>query len=147
VAEASPSILESWLLREEPRHFVLGHILRRSTEFGWVSDDELADKGIGTWECDLLQQNKLTWSGAVYDIFGFSQGSDVSRDQAVASYCTPSREILERIRSYAIDHSRAFILDAEINAAAGMQRWMRIVAEPVVSDQGVVGLRGLKLPL
>ena len=147
MADQGPSILESWLIREKPRHFVLGHVLGRSIELGWVSGEELAEKGVGSFECDLLHDNKLTWSGIVYDLFGFPRGSDVPREQALASYWTPSRDILERIRSYAIDHSRSFILDAEISGFAGRQKWMRIVAEPVLSGQDVVRLRGLKLPL
>lgn len=134
-------------MREEPRHFVLGHIFGRSADLGSVTDQELEKHGIGRWECDFLNNNKLTWSGIVYDLFGFSRGSEVSREQAVASYCTPSRDILERIRTYAVDHSRAFVLDAEINGFGGRQQWIRIVAEPVLSDEAVVGLRGLKLAL
>src|SRR3546814_15762305 len=41
---------------------------------------------IGQWECDLTDNNRLSWSDAVYDIFGIPRGPAVTRPENVALY-------------------------------------------------------------
>jgi hypothetical protein len=147
MTEKVPSIFDNWFIHEKPRHFVLGHVFSRGAELNWANISDPARKGVGRWECDLVRNDALTWSDEVYDLFGFSRGSEVARDDAAARYCNPSRDIMERLRSYAIGHSSAFILDAQIQPGNGECRWMRLIAEPVVQDKRVVRLRGIKLAL
>ena len=147
MTKRAPSILHSWLVNEKPRHFVLGHVMGPSAELGWATDEELAEKRVGRWECDLVHNDSLTWTNEVYDLFGFRRDTQVARSDAVGRYCDQSRDILERIRSYAIGHCRSFVLDAEISPSIGTRQWIRIVAAPVLSDHRVVRLQGLKLPL
>lgn len=136
----------SWPLYEQARHFDLGCILNSA-----VTDaldpariGELNLHHSGCWECDL-SDNSLSWSGGVYDIFGFPRGAAVDRGETVALYAEHSRCKMERLRAYAIRHRRGFTLDAEICPVIGGRRWMRLICAPVCDGDRVVRLHGLKL--
>src|SRR3546814_4528674 len=103
----------------------------------------MARAGIGTWECNLTD-NSLTWSSAVYDLFGMQRGAPVARVDAVARYREGSRAAMERLRAHAITHRRGFTLDVEIGSTPACSRWIRLIAEPICEGEAVVGLRGLK---
>jgi hypothetical protein len=51
------------------------------------------------------------------------------------------------LRSNAILHGQAFLLDAELRPNDGGRRWMRLVAAPVLEHGVVVRLKGLKLAI
>lgn len=137
----------SWPLFEQERHFELGHAFacpRVAPSNQPLPDaEELAARGIGLWECDL-SDNALTWSAAVYDIFGLPRDAEASREEAVAFYAEDSRAVMERLRAYAIKHRRGFTLDAEIRPACGAPRWMRLTAAPICEGTRVVRLHGVK---
>lgn len=136
----------SWPLFEQRHHFDLGCILS-SAVTDLLEPAEVGALGLqhaGLWECDL-SDNRLTWSGGVYDLFGLPRGARISRDEALAFYCEESRATMERLRTYAIKHRRGFTLDAEIRPATGGQRWMRLIGAPVLSGDRAVRLQGLKL--
>ena len=103
----------------------------------------------GYWRCDIDEGDRLTWSKAVYSLFGMPPGSPVKRDWAVTRYTEPSRSTLERVRNYALNRKLGFILDSAIRAEAGGHRWIRVLAVPIVSKRTgkVVGLHGLTRPL
>jgi PAS domain-containing protein len=136
----------SWPLWEQPRHFELGHVLNSAisdvVEPGTTGRLDLHHAGC--WECDL-NDNKLTWSGGVYDIFGLPRWVAVRRDEAVALYSERSRAIMERLRAHAIGHRRGFTVDVEIVPATGERRWVRLIAAPVCVGRDVIRLHGLKL--
>lgn len=139
-------LTHSWPLSEQARHFDLGHILNCV-----VTDlvhppvpGGLNLHHVGCWECDLADDS-LIWSGGVYDIFGLPRGAKLTRDEAVSFYCEESRAKLERLRAYAIKHRRGFTLDAEIEAAVGGRRRMRLIAAPVCAAGRPIRLQGLKL--
>jgi PAS domain-containing protein len=136
----------SWPLFEQSRHFELGQLfnctiseITGSIEAGWVGPHHA-----GCWECDL-SDNKLDWSGGVYDIFGLPRGAPVTRDEAVALYAEESRAAMERLRAHAIKHRRGFTLDARIRPAVGQPRWMRLIAVPRCVEGRAVSLQGVKL--
>ena len=136
-----------WPLRESPRHFELGAILDSSADDlpEFAVRQALGHSRAGWWDCDLAD-NALTWTSAIYDIFGFPQGARITRDHAVALYCEESRATLERLRSYSIAIHRAFVLDARVRPASGEpQRWIRLIGAPVLEDGRPVRLHGLKL--
>ncbi len=140
----------SWPLFERERRFELGHA------FAWPASgpilsagplpEEWAAQGIGLWECDLAD-NSLTWSDAVYDIFGLPRGARVRRRDVVELYAESSGAAMERLRAYAIRHRRGFTLDAELRPARGDARWMRLIAMPVCDGRQVVRLHGVKLAI
>lgn len=99
---------------------------------------------LGRWECDLTDNNRLSWSDEVHDIFGIPRGVAVARDEAVALYTEGSRAAMEKLRAYAIRHRRGFTLDVEIKPARAPLRWMRLIAAPVCEGDHVVMLHGLK---
>lgn len=139
-------LFHSWPVVEASRRFELGWVSDRAMSEGgqpWFDAETLARNAIGRWECDL-SDNSLTWSDAVYDLFGLPRGTDLSREATVAQYCEGSRVAMERLRAYAIKHVRGFTLDAEIRGIDGAHRWMRLVAAPVCVDNQVVRLRGTK---
>jgi len=99
---------------------------------------------LGQWECDLTDDDRLSWSDEVYDIFGIPRGVAVARHEAVALYTEGSRAAMEKLRAYAIRHRRGFTLDVEIKPARALRRWMRLIAAPVCAGDDVVRLQGLK---
>ena len=136
----------SWPLYEQGRHFELGRILNSVvTDIAGPTDlEELGFYHAGCWECDLAD-NSLIWSGGVYDLFGLPRDARVTREEVVALYSEESRNAMERLRAYAIEHKRGFTLDAEICPLSGGRRWMRLIAAPVCEGDRVVRLHGLKL--
>ena len=136
----------SWPLREQSRRFELGHILN-SAVADLVGPGQVGLLGVqhsGLWECNLAD-NRLVWSGGVYDLFGLERGRRPRREEALAHYTEESRARLERLRSHAIRFGTGYTLDVEIRAAAvGVTRRMRIVGAPVVEDGTAIRLQGLK---
>jgi len=107
------------------------------------SDQALAERGIGLWHCDL-QNERLSWTGGVYDLFGLDRDMSVSRPLAVSLYAPDSREAMERLRAYAIRYRRGFTLDVEIRPLDGDERTMRLIAAPILHGDQVVALHGIK---
>jgi PAS domain-containing protein len=142
-----PSILkQSWPLWEQPRRFELGHILNCAL-IDMVEPAEVGALNLhhaGCWECDL-SDNSLTWSGGVYDIFGFPRDAGISRELTVSHYSEDSRAKMERLRAYSIKHRRGFTLDIEIRTASGGNRWVRLIGAPVCRAGRATRLHGLKL--
>ena len=142
-----PSALHhSWPIFEQARHFDLGSVLSCAVT-DMIEPARVGELGLhhaGLWECDL-SDNRLIWSGGVYDIFGLPRGSQIKRNEAVALYCEPSRAAMERLRAHAIKHRRGFTLDVEINPVTGGRRWMRLIGAPVCEGGKAVRLHGLKL--
>ena len=135
----------SWPIFERARRFVLGQLLDGNGVDLTSSADEnyLARLGTGHWQCEL-PNDSLSWSDAVYDIFGLPRKSAVTRAEAVTFYCEHSRAVMERLRTEAIEHEQAFVLDAEIRPGHGERRWMRLIAAPARDKDRVVRLHGLK---
>ena len=139
-------LTHSWPLFERDQRFDLG----LSFDWGDATDahfaidaDLLATGDVGVWDCNL-SDNSLTWSAAVYDLFGLPQGSNVARQLPVSLYAEGSRVLMERLRGYAIKHCRGFTLDVEIHPANGGHRWIRLAAAPLCVDRKPVRLRGFK---
>ncbi len=101
----------------------------------------------GYWTCDIADQNRLTWSDKVYDLFGLPIGIPVERDWAVGRYSAHSRSTLQRVRDYALRHAFGFILDAEIVPEDAQRRWIRVLAIPVSENGEITRLHGLKRAL
>ena len=138
----------SWPLYDQPRQFELGHILS-SAAIDIVNPATVGALGLhhaGCWECNLTD-NSLIWSGGVYDIFGLPRGIKVSRAEVLGLYTANSRATMERLRAYSIRHRRGFTIDIEIRPVTGDNRWVRVIAAPVVSEDRAVRLHGLKLIL
>ncbi len=140
----------SWPLYERDRFFELGQLHRCDTLDPIPDVVDVAARlspgsaRIGQWECDLSDDNRLSWSDEVYDIFGIARGAVVTRGEAVALYAEGSRAAMEKLRAYAIKHRRGFTLDVEIRPAQAACRWMRLIAAPVCADDRIVRLHGLK---
>ena len=98
----------------------------------------------GHWACDLQDQDRLTWSPQVYDLFGLPAGAQVDRDWAVTRYAAHSRSALQRVRAFALRHACGFVLDAEIAPEGADRRWIRVLALPEFEDGQIVRLHGLK---
>lgn len=85
------------------------------------------DAPVGTWEC-VFPFELLTWSDEVYDLFEMPRGMRIGRHEALGFYTDESRDILEAVRTRALQDQTSFTLDAEIHTALGKQRWIRIIA-------------------
>ena len=143
-------LTHSWPLFERDRQFELGAIVDGACDrlVAALSPAERTSPaepvaGIGRWECDLID-NRLSWSPPVYALFGLPPAIRPRRDDVLPLYTEESRVLMEQLRAYAIRHRRGFTLDVELRPADGGQRWMRLVAAPVIEDGRVVRLHGLK---
>ncbi|MBD8469557.1 hypothetical protein IFT87_05045 [Sphingomonas sp. CFBP 8765] len=68
---------------------------------------------VGAWSCNLADSS-LSWTSAVYDLFGLSPNMLLDRRQTVEMYAEHSRDALERLRARAIAVGGTFTLDAQI---------------------------------
>lgn len=99
--------------------------------------------GWGAWECDLATE-ELSWTDAVYGLFGLPVGARLKRSDAVGHYVDESRQAMETLRAEAVRTGRGFVLDACIRPDRQRTRWIRLTAG-VASDQGrAVRLYGAK---
>lgn len=141
----------SWPLYERERYFELGQLHGPDTLDAVADTTDLADMDRsvharpGWWECDLTDNNRLSWSNEVYDIFALPRGAAVTREETAALYGETSRAAMEKLRAYAIKHRRGFTLDVEIRPVTAPTRWMRLIASPVCAGGRIVKLQGLKL--
>lgn len=87
--------------------------------------NSLAAGQCGLWEC-RLQDERVTWSDNVYELFDLPQGSVVHRKDMLDSYTEASLRHLEDTRSRALQTGGRFRLAAEIRTAKGHRRWIRI---------------------
>lgn len=107
-------------------------------------DRATAAAGIGAWACDLTDDERLTWSAGVFDLFGLPHHNPVDRRMTLAMYDEPSRVALERLRADAVAYGRGFSLDARIIRADGMPRWIRLQVETERRHGRTVRLYGVK---
>ncbi len=112
-----------------------------------LEDTELDHPDAGYWHCDIADENRLTWSEKVYELFGLPNGTPVDRAWAVAHYSDHSKIALERVRQFALSRDFGFIIDVEIEPEGSGKRWIRILATQIAKDGRVVGLHGLKRSL
>jgi hypothetical protein len=137
------SLVKDLFYGEPAGTFSHGHIFARAPELAGAQ----ADPALGYWHCDIADHDRLTWSETVYNLFGLPVGDAVERDWAVAHYSERSRRALNKVRNYALGRKFGFILDAEIKPEGARKRWIRVLALPIVEDNRVVGLHGLKRAL
>lgn len=131
------------LFHEEPaRTFAQGHVFKNAPDLVGAEHDPSA----GYWRCDVADDDRLIWTEKVYELFGIPNGSPVERDWAVSRYSGPSKSSLELVRMYALNRKLGFILDAEICPEEGENRWIRILAVPIMAEGSgrVAALHGLK---
>ena len=98
---------------------------------------------MGAWSCDLANE-RLAWTGGVFDIFGLSNEQALERRVILEAYDEQSRELLERRRSHAIETCSGFSLDARILRPDGTERWIRITAATRNSNGRARTLYGMK---
>ncbi len=98
---------------------------------------------IGAWECDLKHE-ELTWTDAVYDLFGLARGSTLHRPSTVEMYFDESRRQMQRLRAEALRTAISFVLDANIRTAGNESRWMRLSAQAVYRQGRPVRIFGAK---
>jgi hypothetical protein len=138
------SSLINSLFHDEPAGtFAHGHI--------FISEPDLTsarqDPRNGYWHCDVANDDRLTWTDRVYELFGLPTGVPVERDWAVARYSEVSRKALDKVRTYALSRKYGFILDAAISPEGADNLWIRVLAVPILAKGRVVGLHGLKRAL
>ena len=134
----------NFLFDEEPAGtFAHGHVFMTAPDLSSPQQDP----SIGYWHCDIAHKDQLTWSDKVYELFGLPSGTPVRRDWAVTRYSELSRSALDRVRPYAVTRKCGFILDAAIKPEGEADRWIRVLAYPIVARGRVVGLHGLKRAL
>jgi len=137
------SVADALFNEEPPGTFLFGHVFRSAPDL----TDAQQDPDSGYWHCDVADHDRLTWTEKVYELFGLPAGAPVEREWAVARYSEQSKDILQRVRSFALNRQFGFILDAAIKPEGERNRWIRVLAVPILADGRVVGLHGLKRAL
>lgn len=137
------SFVKGLFYGEPAETFSRGHIFLRAPDL----TNAPRDPALGYWHCSIADHDRLTWSEKVYRLFGLPKGAPIERGWAVARYSEHSRSALNDVRTYALDRKLGFILDAEIRPEGGVSRWIRVLAVPIVANNRVVGLHGLKRAL
>lgn len=99
--------------------------------------------GIGLWECSLPDE-RLTWTGSVFDLFGLPRDTPLQRSRLLDLYTPSSRAVLQEVRSAGIARGDGFSLDAEIVTPCGLQRFFRVTATVDMQRGGPVRLFGIK---
>jgi hypothetical protein len=143
---ASSPLIHRLFHGEPAGRFALGHVFHFD---GDLNTDKLglASAASGHWSCDIDDHDSLTWSDRVYELFDIPKGSAIGRADAVSRYSDRSKGVLERVRNFAIGHKCGFILDATLGSEGGGDRWIRIIAFPVLKNDRIVGLQGFKRAL
>ena len=135
------SFINAMFVEEPVGTFGEGYVFRTFPDL----DGARRDPGTGYWHCDLVQHERLTWTDKVYDLFGLPVGAEVKREWAVARYTAKSRQALDRVRKFGLSRNFGFILDARIQPEGRASRWIRVLAVPVVAEDGrIVALHGVK---
>jgi len=98
---------------------------------------------IGVWECNL-EDEALSWTDGVYDIFELPRGSRVTREMILDLYYDESRRALQELRRKAIAECASFCLDIKVRTAKGRTRWVRLSADVEAEDGVPVRIFGLK---
>ncbi|MFA9415733.1 PAS domain S-box protein [Natrinema sp. HArc-T2] len=96
---------------------------------------------VGGWELDL-RSDDLRWTDGTREIFEVGADYEPTLSEAVAFYHPDDRE---RIRSFVEtcrDGGEPYDVVLRITTAAGNERWIHTVGEPVVDGGEVVALRG-----
>jgi hypothetical protein len=137
------SALDERFYSEPAGTFADGELLQRAPDLSSAVDDP----GNGYWHCNIGRHDRLTWSEKVYELFGLPAGAPIEREWAVARYSESSRKTLEHLRRVGLDQRAGFILDAKIRPDGTVERWIRVVAVPIVAGIQVIGLHGLKRAL
>jgi len=122
-----------------PGAFTEGHVIERWPDMsGAVNDPDS-----GYWHLNV-ENDHMMWTDKVYELFGLPVGAPLERAWVLARYSKHSAKTLERIRSLCLEQKVSFILDAEIAPEGSADRWIRVLAVPIVASNRVVGLHGLE---
>ncbi|HCO55309.1 MAG TPA: GGDEF domain-containing protein, partial [Pelagibacterium sp.] len=101
---------------------------------------------MGAFSCNLAD-DRLSWTGGVFDMFGLSGERPPERQITVEMYTEASRGLLGRKRSHAIATCSSFTLDANIKRPDGTERWIRINAAVRSVNGRAETLYGMKLDI
>jgi PAS domain-containing protein len=141
-AATDGSLINALFYDEPAGTFAHGHVFRSPPDLSSPQQDP--DNGY--WHYDIADHS-LTWSEKVYELFGLPPGAAIGREWAVSRYSEDSRNALERVRTFGLNRNFGFILDAEIRPEGAAERWIRVLAVPILKERRVLGLHGLKRAL
>lgn len=88
---------------------------------------------IGAWEYDLQNQN-LTWSTMMREIFEVDADFDVTLDSTMHFYPPQSQARLKELQLRAINEGQSWAEDLTIGTAKGKQIWITSTGEPVFKE-------------
>ena len=114
--------------------------LERTTEL-LEQSQQLAS--VGAWELDLTDEPPaLHWTDEVYRIFERSPDQGVDLEWVLDHLPPADRDHLNEALDRAIEDGDAYDIENRILTAAGDQRWIRSIGEPVRDDGEIIALRG-----
>ena len=137
------SFVNSLFYDEPAGTFSNGYVFINAPEI----DSDQRNPEVGYWHCDIEHHERLTWSDKVYELFGLADRAQVEREWALSRYSPISKVTLAKVRGFALRRKCGFILDAEICAEGADDRWIRVLAVPILTRERIVGLHGLKRAL
>ncbi|MEO6320989.1 MAG: PAS domain-containing protein, partial [Polaromonas sp.] len=97
---------------------------------------------IGSWTLALPGQ-RVRLSGECAAILERKENQPFTQDELVAVFTHENRERLRKLLQDCIDRGLAFDEELQIDATAGLRKWVRVVGEAVRDMRGrIVGLQG-----
>ncbi len=109
-----------------------------------IFDRASAAARIGVWECDLVNNNRLRWTDAVYDLFDLPRQSPLVRDEILKLYDPASRLAIATHRERAMRDGTGFSIDVRFVTLRGNERWIRLTAETEIENGIPVRFFGMK---
>ena len=97
---------------------------------------------VGSWEIDLLDDNKVVWSGVTHSIFGVSDDYVPDLNNCFDFFETESRQVIQDAIYNAMDNGSPFDLELEIITPTGDKKWGRCIAEAEFHDGRCVKIAG-----
>jgi PAS domain S-box-containing protein len=97
---------------------------------------------IGGWSLQTTS-GALAWTEGTYRIHDLDPGEPVDVERALSFYLPRSRARIAAAVAAAIDHGRAFDLEAQVRTASGRDLWVRAMGEAEPGDDGKPRVSGV----
>jgi signal transduction histidine kinase/ActR/RegA family two-component response regulator/PAS domain-containing protein len=126
-------------------------VAERTTELGKTLEElryreELLEQTgqlaqVGGWGFDPVS-GVSRWTTEVARIHDLDPSTKLNQESDLTFYFGESRQRLETARLQAISDGKPYDLELEFVSAAGVRKWVRTIASPVLQDGKVIQMRG-----
>ncbi|MDR5873788.1 sensor domain-containing phosphodiesterase [Vreelandella gomseomensis] len=101
----------------------------------------ISQAGIGIWEMDIPSRDTY-WNDVIYQLYGIGENDDINMFRHLNVYVDEDKARLQQALDAAADHQRAFSDIYQLVTPKGLERWVRITGNPVMTNGHVAQLIG-----